>query len=399
MYLKGAEVRDIEEFEQVWSATHQYAKSKKYKDYNKHDGLNSPILKALFGWHKWARIIAIQTVMRFPFNIRPLLLTEKVYNPKGLSLLARSLFLGYQRSGDVNYLQEAEELISILGDLRVKGFSGSAWGYNYPWQDPGFYAASGVPNAVVTAFVCQAYLLAFRVTKKSSYLEVVRQAIDFFLKDLTVLKDEGNELCLSYMPLPMEMRVMDVSILIGSVISQYNQMSGDPRLQKVAHRLVNYVVNRQADTGAWFYTDPPSQSHIVHDNYHTGFILDALWEYMQATGDFTFMSKYQAGLKFYARELFMPDGAPRWMSHIEYPYDIHGAAQGIITFSRHRKEYPGLADKVATWTMNNLYSGKGYFYYQRCRFYTKRFTLMRWCNAWMCMALSSFLAPTQDCSG
>lgn len=387
---------DIKELEAIWGATHQYAKSEKYKGYNKHDGLNSPILKILLGWHKWARIIAIQTVMRFPFNIRPLLLTKKAYNPKGLSLLARSLFLGYQRSGDENYLQEAEKLISILGDLRAKGYSGSAWGYHYPWQDPGFFATTGVPNAVVTAFVCQAYLMAFRITRNNSYLEIVREAIDFFLNDLSVLKDEPDELCLGYMPLPMEMRVMDVSILIGSVISQYNQLSGDTRLQRTAHRLVNYVVNRQIETGAWFYTDPPSQSHIVHDNYHTGFILDALWEYMHATTDFSFMPKYQAGLEFYARELFMPNGAPRWMSHIELPYDIHGAAQGIITFSRHQKEYPDLAEKVTTWSMENLYSGKGYFYYQKCRFYTKRFTLMRWCNAWMCFALSNFLITTTE---
>jgi hypothetical protein len=38
-----------------------------------------------------------------------------------------------------------------------------------------------------------------------------------------------------------------------------------------------------------------------------------------------------------------------------------------------------------------FYNKKGYFYYQKKRFYTKRFTLMRWCNGWMSRALSQLI--------
>jgi hypothetical protein len=148
------------------------------------------------------------------------------------------------------------------------------------------------------------------------------------------------------------------------------------------------VVRRQTAQGAWFYTDPPGDSHIRHDNYHTGFILDALRRYMQASGDREFEPHYRQGLDFYARHHFTAQGAPRWMSDTEYPYDIHGAAQGIITFSRHRDRYPDLAARIVAWTLANMYDGAGRFYYQQTRWYTKRFTLLRWCNAWMARALA-----------
>ena len=51
------------------------------------------------------------------------------------------------------------------------------------------------------------------------------------------------------------------------------------RVARRGGRLVRYVVSKQTDEGAWFYAEPPSASHITHDNYHTGFILDAILVY------------------------------------------------------------------------------------------------------------------------
>ena len=370
-----------------------YSRNQNYRGYNKHDGLNSPILKLILGWSKWARIVAVQAVMRFPLNMRPLIFTRKTYNPKGLALFSMGCMQRYSVEKRPQHLDEAEKLLRLLQDIHSPGeWSGIAWGYHYPWQDPGFYATTNTPNAVVTCFVCESFLEAYRITQKETYLEIVKGAIDFFLNDLTVLKDEGDEMCLGYMPIPMTMRVMDVSILIGTVIAQYVALSNSEQnkqaLGQTAERLVRYVINQQTDAGAWFYTDPPGDSYIRHDNYHTGFILDAIWRYMQATRNFEWQACYDIGLAFYAENHFMADGAPRWMSDTDYPFDIHGAAQGTITFARHQEEYPGLALKIATWAVDNMYRGGGRFAYQKHRYYTKSFTLLRWCNGWMFRALS-----------
>ena len=118
---------------------------------------------------------------------------------------------------------------------------------------------------------------------------------------------------------------------------------------------MRYVINQQTDYHAWWYTDPPTDSRISHDNYHTGFILDALQRYMDATGDYQWQQNYDDGLKFYADKLFNDDGSPRWMHDVDFPHDIHGAAQGILTFSRHGEAYPGLAEKITRWTLDNMY--------------------------------------------
>lgn len=245
----------------------------------------------------------------------------------------------------------------------------------------------------MTCFVCEALLELYRLTGKTRYIDDVKSAINFFLNDLTVLKDTEDELCLAYMPMKMTMRVMDVSILIAAVIAQYNTITDHVHDDGVAEKLARYVINQQTDYHAWFYTDPPGDCLIRHDNYHTGFILDALWRYMEASGDWQWKNYYEKGLQFYANELFTKDGAPKWMSDKEFPYDIHGSAQGIITFSNasvNGYKFNSLSEKLTKWTVANMYGNNGRFYYQKTRYFTKKITLLRWCNGWMFRALSSF---------
>jgi hypothetical protein len=380
------------EIERALDRVYRWSRTRDYRGHNKHDALNSPLLKASLDWNKWMRIFAIQGVMRFPVNLRPLLLVPKTVNPKGVALFTIGLIDRLRATGAQQFLEEAERLLERLLTLRSPGnWSGICWGYPYPWQDLGFYAPPHTPNAVVTCFVGEAFLEAYRETGNVQYLETVKSAFDFLLKNLTVLKETDDELCLGYMPLPMTMRVMDVSILIGALLTRYDALSGRRTYRQPARKLLNYVINQQTDYYAWYYTDPAEASPIRHDNYHTGFILDALWRYMQASEDWSWMENYQRGLEFYAKHLFNPDGSPRWMSDRDYPHDIHGAAQGIITFSRHREEYPAKADSIARWALDTMYHRAGRFYYQERRLYKKRFTLMRWCNGWMARALASLL--------
>lgn len=376
--------------EKVW----QWSSSRGFKGYNKHDGLNSALLNACLGFGKWPRIVAIQLVMRAPINIRPWLLVRKVINPKGLALFVMGCLDLYQSSGDQKHLERAEDLLQLLLANRSSSPSGgNCWGYHYPWADPGFYAPPKTANAVVTAFVCEAFLAAHAVTGKPEYLDVVESAADFFMGDLTVLLDEPDKLCLGYMPMPMSMRVMDVSILIGAVLAQLAARDRRPELAETARRLTGYVVSCQTDYHAWFYTDPAGDSLIRHDNYHTGFILDALWRYMDASDDWQWKENYERGLKFYADELFNPDGSPRWMSDRDFPHDIHGSAQGLVSFSlavRNGYPYDGLLQKIGTWAVDNMYNQEGRFYYQQTPRFTKKFTLLRWCNAWMFRGLGAW---------
>ncbi|MBT3220558.1 MAG: hypothetical protein HN348_15845 [Proteobacteria bacterium] len=131
-----------------------WAKDRHYVGHNKHDGLNSPLLRRLSLNNKWLRIIAIQSVMRAPINLRPLLMVHEAENAKGLALFARAWLNHYQLSNDKESAREARLLLERLLAYPVDPtYPGRSWGYGFPWQDLGFYAPTALPNRIVTYFV------------------------------------------------------------------------------------------------------------------------------------------------------------------------------------------------------------------------------------------------------
>jgi hypothetical protein len=379
----------------------QVARSDRYEGYSKHDGLNSPLLARLGGQSRLRRLGAIQVVTRSPVDIRPLLGVRKARNAKGLSLFARALLARHRITGSADDAREARELLDWLIDHPAPGFEGLCWGYPYPWQDVGFFAPRNFPNRVVTSFVGQALLDGYETLQEGRYLDAAGQAVRFLLEAPKTLFEDDDRRCVSYVPDPsINWIVMDVSALAGALAARLGAITGDKELVHEGGRLVRYVVSRQTDYGAWFYADPPSASHITHDNYHTGFILDAILQYGLAAGSDEFESAYTRGIEFYEQKLFEPDGAARFMNDRLYPIDIHGCAQGIITFSlqqRHHGTGGATAARVLGWTLGHMWDPRsGWFYYQRRRGYRTRIRELRWCQGWMSWALASYL---ENCGG
>ncbi len=366
-----------------------YANANHYSGYNKFDGLTSPLTKLLSFNNKWGRLFWSQVVMRSPFNIRPLLGIKKSRNPKGIALFAWAYLNMFETTENEEFLENAKALLDWLMSNQSPGFDNPCWGYQYPWQDIGFYAPANYPNRIVTFFVCRAFLKGYAITSNPVYLEIVRKSTNFIINTPKILFESDTMKCLSYVPSDkINWVVMDVNALSSVILALVAKETDDNFLKNEAKKLIHYVVDKQTEYGAWYYSHPPKASHIKHDNYHTGYIVDALQDYMEATGDLEYEEVHERGLRFYADNLFLKNGAPKWMSDKEYPFDIHGAAQGIITFSRH-PAYHDLAEKILSWTIDNLYNPVGYFYYQKRKWYTKKFTLMRWCNAWMALALTN----------
>jgi hypothetical protein len=374
----------------------QTARSVGYEGYSKHDGLNSPALAFLAGSSRLTRLGAIQVVTRSPVDIRPLVGVRKARNAKGLSLFARALLARHRMTGSADDAVEARGLLDWLIDHPAAGFDGLCWGYPYPWQDVGFFAPRGFPNRVVTAHVGQALVDGYETLQDDRYLDAANRAVWFLLAAPKTLFEDADRRCVSYVPSPdIDWIVMDVSALAGAIAAQVGAISGDGGLIREGGRLIRYVVSKQTDEGAWFYADPPSASHITHDNYHTGFILDAIQQYGLSAGSDEFESAYRRGIDFYERRLFEPDGAARFTSDRLYPIDIHGCAQGIITFSlqqRHTGTGAATATRVLEWTLGNMWNpASGWFYYQRRRGYRTRIRELRWCQGWMSRALSCYV--------
>lgn len=387
---------DREEIRIALERVLNYAQRNDYAGYNKFDALDSPILSALAFGNKYLRLIYSQAIMRAPLNLRPLFGVPQTRNPKGIALFAMTYLNLYAATRSTSYLASAEELLKWLSDNRSTGFPGMSWGYQYPWQDVGFYAPPKLPNRVVTYFVGSAFLMAYELTGKTQYLECARAAAEFLFKAPKVLYENDQMLCLSYVPVEsINWIVMDVSALTGAFLARLTKYQPDNQWRAAAKKLIHFVVDKQTDYGAWFYTHPPSANRLkMHDNYHTGYILDAILDYTDNTGDQSYMNNYSHGLRYYQRNLFLPDGTPKWMNNQVYPIDVHGSAQGIITFlkaSRFAPEYRQFAFQIARWTIDHMQSPAGFFYYQKTRFFKKPFTIMHWSNGWMAKALSDLI--------
>ena len=374
----------------------EIARHDDYAGYSKHDALNARWLEWLAGDSRLRRLVAIQLVTRSPLDLRGIAHVRKARNAKGLSLFARAYLARHRLTGATEDAKEARVLLDWLIEHPSTGFTGMSWGYPYPWQDVGFFAPRDFPNRVVTSFVGQALLDGYETLGEARYLDAASQAVRFLLEAPRTLFEDDRHRCVSYVPdESVDWIVIDVSALAGALASRLGALVNDHRLITEGCRLVRYVVSKQTDEGAWFYSEPPSASHITHDNYHTGFILDAISLCARSAGTNEFDQAYERGINFYQRRLFEPDGAARFMSDQRYPYDIHGCAQGVITFSlQHGNCGRGaeMASRVLAWTLANMWDpGSGWFYYQKRRAFRTKIRELRWCQAWMSWAMACYL--------
>ena len=371
------------------------AEEQNYSGYSKFDALNSPFLMSITFGNKWLRLIFTQIVKELPFNIRSLLKVKKSRNPKGIALFARAYFSLYQKTNKAEHLEKGESLIKWLLEKPSPGCNNLCWGYNFVWQNAIFLQDEFEPNAVVSIFVGEALIHAFSVTQKTEYLNAACSVADFIAEDLPVLYDSEDELAIAYVLRKVDAIVLNNQVLAGAFLAKVWKHTGEKEMLDFARRLINFTINRRTKYFAWYYTIPKEKSLITHDNYHTGGILDGILEFYEQAGDGRFMDIYWKGLDYYQKHLFEQGGAPRWMNDKKYPFDIHGSAQGILTFkkaSMHNPRYLHQAEIIANWAMNNLYRPKTRdFAYRKGRCFRWDYSLMRWCNAWMARALAELI--------
>jgi hypothetical protein len=98
--------------------------------------------------------------------------------------------------------------------MRLQGWSGAAWGYNFDWQSRVFFAPQGTPTIVPTAFAVRALIEGDEAFDDETYLTAARSACDFILNDLPRSFETADQVCFSYAPGKVN-RVFNASLLSG----------------------------------------------------------------------------------------------------------------------------------------------------------------------------------------
>ncbi len=365
-----------------------YIESADYAGYDPYDALNSPLIRRIGANNKWLRVGATQLNRRSPVNLRPLFGIRKGHNPKGIGLFLWGYSKLYALTKKRRYMERVDYILNILEQLQSKGYSGNCWGYNFDWQSRTFMRPKGTPTIVNTSFIGHALLDCYELTDKQRALDMAIPIKDFILGDLHRTGLNGT-FCFSYTPVDTE-AVHNANLLGASILARLVRYCDDDRLTQAALASLEYSMQHQRDDGSWFYADTNVQRWI--DSFHTGFNLQAIRYILDAGLAPVHRAAYRKGVEYYAGNFFLEDGIPKYYHDRIYPIDIHSPAQAICFFCREGKEYQDLTDRIVNWMLQNMYSGKGFFYFRKGRFLTNRIPYMRWSQAWAFHALTEYMA-------
>ncbi len=374
----------------------RWAREREYAGWDPYDGLNSPYLSIL-GKHWFTRLAWMHGVNQFPATLHRVLSVPEERNPKGIALFALAYLHLYEATGREDHLEEAERLLDWLREYQSPYFSLPCWGYNFDWQNARkFFLPAYQPSVVVTVFCAQAFVRHYRLTDEEKSLTIAEEACEFIRTEINT-RHVGEYEAYTYTT-DDEFVVINVNALAARLFALVASENGDADLVARADELVEFVLSAQEPSGAWHYSMPADRSHISHDNFHTGFVLESLKEYLDAGGDVGGVKEaYERGLSFYRENLFEPDGAPKFEHDQSYPHDAHAAAQSIRTFVHNGgSENIEMAEKILDWSLEHLLDDSGYFYRRRGRFVDDKTPYMRWSQAWMCFAMTSVVRYRND---
>lgn len=369
-----------------------YCEKEEFKGYDPYDGLNSRLFQSLplFSKNRIAKLIWIQTFKRSPINFRKITGVKKEYNSKALGLFLSSYCNVYGKESKDEHLKKIHFFSDKLLELQNTEWSGACWGYNFDWQARAFFQPKNTPTVVASVFVASALLDAYEITKDEKLLKTARSTCNFILKDLNRTYNDQENFSFSYSPLDKSV-VFNASLLGSRLLARVYSFTNESILIEEAKKSVSFCCNQQNNDGSWGYGTLPFHQWI--DNFHTGYNLECIADYMSFSKDDSYKKYLKKGFNYYIQTFFTKEGIPKYYNNSVYPIDIHSSAQLVITLHKLNQftEQKELLDKVLKWTIEHMQSEEGYFYYQINKYFSSKIPYMRWGQAWMFYALSTYL--------
>jgi rhamnogalacturonyl hydrolase YesR len=185
-------------------------------------------------------------------------------------------------------------------------------------------------------------------------------------------------------------------MLGAAMLARTAKLSGNRGYSDVARSAMEYSCTRQLVDGAWYYAELNNMHWI--DNFHTGYNLDSLKCYLDATGETNYESNLRKGFNYYIEHFFEHNGCPKYYHKRAHPIDIQCAAQAIETLTL-LADYDDralpTASKVADWTINKMQDKSGHFYYRIYPWGVMKTPMLHWGQATMYKALTSLLLRLQ----
>jgi rhamnogalacturonyl hydrolase YesR len=383
--MKNEMLKQIEEgtdHVQRWVEDHGY------RGYEPFDGLSSWFRPLTFGNLLGERLL-MQLIRQSPVNLRPIMGVRPQDSTKGRGYMAHGYLFRYKSTKDATYLRKAEACLDWLDHHKCPGFAKHSWSNHFDFSSRGGAYTKNDPIIVWTAQIGQAYLDAFELTGEQRWLAIA-DSVCGWIMDLT-REETAHGACISYRA-GVQSSIHNSNMLGAAVLAHAARHTGNKQYLEVARSAMEYSCSRQLSDGSWWYGEHPHYHWI--DNFHTGYNLDSLKNYIDNSGDETWRSNLKKGLVFFKNHFFEDDGCPKYYHNRRYPIDSQCAAQAIETLAAFSEMDPSCRDlglKVARWTIDNMQAKDGHFFYRIYPLMKAKTPMLHWAQAVTFKALAMLI--------
>src|SRR6185295_16362045 len=224
-------------FQAAYDQLLSWCQQRDFAGHDPFDALNSRLFQATpLAQSRNARLIWTQVVKRSPADPRGLIRVPAERNAKGIALFTLAQIATNRRLKTTESEAAVRDFLAGLLSMKIDGYSGACWGYNFDWQSRNFFAPRNTPTIVPTAFAARALIEAGK--------DEARSVCDFIMNDLPRTVNTESEVCFSYAP-NTNTRIFNASLLAAEVLASVGKATGENDLIDLAERATRYVVNNQ----------------------------------------------------------------------------------------------------------------------------------------------------------
>ena len=366
-----------------------------YKGYDPYDTLNAPILS--YFKSIYLKYLILQINKYLPINIRPLIGIKKDYSPKGMALFLNA----YSKLKRIEELQSFNDIIdkgidiqlSWIKNNKIENKEAIYWKLNFYIVDLAEKRLDNDPSSVLDCFIAKGLYEYYLNTHDNEIMDILVGISNFLCKMIPVTKTDYG-ICFSYTPHKKNI-VFNANMLVAEFYAKLYNLTEDENYKKIAKNCVDFTIKHQKVDGRWVYSISNKGKERHQYDFHQGFILYSLYEYMNLCNDYRAEVKQalQKGYNFYKLCMFN-NGQSYWRYPKKYPTDIHNQAMGIICFSKLSNFFNDSLEKaqeILLWTIKNMQDKKGYFYIHYYPHLINKIPFIRWGQAWMCLAFAEYL--------
>jgi len=369
-----------------------YVKKHNYEGIDLFDGLNSRLFKNTFLYkNRYFRLALIQFCKLCPVNFRKLLLVPSGFNPKAGALFLLGTLNMYKATNDEQYKKEAQKLYIMLKKVMIKREKGISWGYNFDWQARAFFVPEGTPNIVTSVYVGKALLAYFNMFHNKEALVLSEQIAEFILNEM-IMFENRHALCFRYIP-GENAEVHNANLLAASFLSSIAKHIYVPELKNKIIKAINFSISDINTDGSYPYGTLPFHRWI--DNFHTAFNIESLLDIRDNLNLSDLTCVLDKVIEYYLDNLFTNDGLPKYYNNNFYPLDIHVIAEVIIVLNKikcsnleYNKTKLAVIDHEILKLLKVFQDKKGYFYFQKNKYFWNKIPYIRWGQAWMFLGIS-----------